>query len=217
MLRFLAGVGVGGMWPCGIALVAESWPSVARPMAAGIAGTGINVGILLVSQIGRVWSVTPETWRTLFVVGALPLLLGAACLAWLPESPAWLAARGPAKRSALGELFRPPLLRITLLGIALGTIPMVGTWGAGKWMIPWADKIGGTVHPGLKAATQGWWAIGAILGSYAGSHLAHRLGRRAAYFSISLGAAVLTSGACPAPSPSRRALAPTATALRPIR
>src|SRR4029079_3564106 len=30
-LRFLVGLGVGGMWPNGVALVAESWPNAARP------------------------------------------------------------------------------------------------------------------------------------------------------------------------------------------
>ena len=52
-LRFLVGLGVGGMWPNGVALVAESWPDAARPTVAGILGAGINVGILGLSQLGR--------------------------------------------------------------------------------------------------------------------------------------------------------------------
>ena len=42
--------------------------------------------------------------------------------------------------SPLRELFRPPLLRITVIGILLGSIPLVGAWAASKWMIPWADR-----------------------------------------------------------------------------
>jgi hypothetical protein len=60
----------------------------------------------------------------------------------------------------LRELLRPPLLRLTLLGILIGSIPMLGAWAASKWMIPWADKVGGTNEPGYKAITQGWWALG---------------------------------------------------------
>ncbi len=90
------------------------------------------------------------------------------------------------------ELFRPPLLKITLTGIMLGSIPLVGAWAASKWMIPWADQIGGVVEPDYKAMTQGWWASGAILGSFAGGQIAGLLGRRRSYFLISLGSVVLT-------------------------
>jgi MFS family permease len=69
---------------------------------------------------------------------------------------------------------------------------MIGAWAASKWMIPWADKIGGATHPGYKAITQGFWALGAVLGSFFGAHLAGMLGRRLSYFLISLGSTALT-------------------------
>jgi predicted MFS family arabinose efflux permease len=74
----------------------------------------------------------------------------------------------------------------------IGSIPMIGAWAASKWMIPWADKIGGTDAPGYKAATQGWWALGAVLGSFTGAQIAAWLGRRRAYAIISAGSAALT-------------------------
>jgi MFS family permease len=199
LLRFLTGLGVGGMWPNGVALVSECWAKVSRPMAAGIMGTAINVGILLVSQAGRAREVTPDSWRWLMAAGAVPILLGLIALFLVPESPAWRAARAPGRgagrRSApLRELFGPPLLRLTLVGIALGAIPLIGAWASSKWMIPWADKVGGTAAPGYKAATQGYWAVGAILGSFFGAHVANLLGRRVTYFLISLGSCLLTCG-----------------------
>ncbi len=84
------------------------------------------------------------------------------------------------------------MLRVTLVGIVVGSIPLVGAWAASKWMIPWADKVGGVVEPGYKAKTQGWWAAGAILGSFTGAQIAGLLGRKRSYFLISLGATVLT-------------------------
>lgn len=198
ILRFLAGVGVGGMWPNGVALVSECWADVSRPMAAGIMGTAINVGILLVSQLGRLHQVTPTSWRWLMEVGGLPIVIGLIAVVLVPESPRWCATRsaGPRKRNAtpLRELFRPPLLRLTLIGIALGAIPLIGAWASSKWMIPWADKVGGVAQPGYKAVTQGYWAVGAILGSFFGAHLANLLGRRVTYFLISLGSTLLTCG-----------------------
>ncbi|MDO8543188.1 MAG: MFS transporter [Opitutaceae bacterium] len=195
-LRFLVGLGVGGVWPNAVALVAESWPDKSRPAVAGMMGAAINAGILLLSQIAQVWSVTAVSWRWLFQLAAAPAILALVVLVFLPESPTWLASRiqpaGKKRAAPLRELFRPPLLRITLVGILLGSIPLVGAWAASKWMIPWADKIGGAVQPDYKAMTQGWWAFGAILGSLAGAQVASLVGRRLSYFLISLGSLALT-------------------------
>ncbi len=198
VLRFVVGLGVGGVWPNAVALVAEAWPDKARPVVAGLMGAAINTGILLLSQVAQLRSVTPEAWRWLFQLAAAPAMLGLATLFFVPESPAWLASRAgtatAVKKPAapLRELFRPPLLRITLVGILLGSIPLIGAWAASKWMIPWADKIGGAVQADYKALTQGWWAFGAILGSLAGAQIAALLGRRLSYFLISIGSLALT-------------------------
>jgi SHS family sialic acid transporter-like MFS transporter len=215
VLRFFVGLGVGGMWPNGVALVSECWPNVSRPMVAGIVGAGLNTGILLLSQIARIWHITPDSWRWLFGWSAVPGLLGVVALCFVPESPKWLSTRtGAAKQmvTPLRELFRPPLLRLTLLGIILGSIPMIGAWAASKWMIPWADKIGGAAQPGYKAVTQGYWALGAVLGSFCGAQLAGRVGRRLSYFLISLGSTVLTSGLFLFTAPLQPAFLPTAFA-----
>ncbi len=197
VLRFFVGLGVGGVWPNAVALVAESWPDRARPTVAGLMGAAINAGILMLSQVAQLWSVTADSWRWLFQLAAAPAALGLFVLFFLPESPTWRASRGrqvgEKKRAApLRELFQPSLLRITLVGIILGSIPLVGAWAASKWMIPWADSIGGVVQPDYKALTQGWWAFGAILGSLAGAQIASLLGRRRSYFLISLGSLALT-------------------------
>jgi MFS family permease len=108
----------------------------------------------------------------------------------LTDGPA-LPSPAPAV-SPVRELFRPPLLRLTIIGILLGSVPMVGAWAASKWMIPWADKVGGVTAAGYKAVTQGWWALGAVLGSFCGAQVAAWLGRRRAYAVISAGATALT-------------------------
>jgi MFS family permease len=213
VLRFFVGLGVGGMWPNGVVLVSECWPNTSRPVVAGVMGAGINVGILLLSQLVRYITITPESWRWIFKIAALPAVLGLLVIWLLPESPKWLAARNrrlkespsppskkpteaqrseKASKSILRELFHSPLLRLTLVGIMLASIPLVGAWAASKWMIPWADKMASATHPGYKATVQGWWALGATLGSFCGAQIAGWLGRRLSYFLISLGTTVLT-------------------------
>jgi SHS family sialic acid transporter-like MFS transporter len=213
VLRFFVGLGIGGMWPNGVALVSECWPNVSRPMVAGIVGAGLNTGILLLSQIARIWHITPDSWRWLFGWSAVPGLLGVVALGFVPESPRWLSTRATAAQrtvTPLRELFRPPLLSLTLLGIMLGSVPMIGAWAASKWMIPWADKIGGAAQPGYKALTQGYWALGAVLGSFFGAQLAGMLGRRLSYFLISLGSTTLTSGLFLFTAPLQSAFLPMA-------
>lgn len=202
VLRFCVGLGVGGMWPNGVVLVSECWPKASRPVVAGIMGAGINAGILLLSQIARIWPITPDSWRWIFQLAAVPALLGVVMLVALPESPTWLSNRNrkrteePSGRrhtpSPLRELMRPPLLQLTLIGIMLASIPLVGAWAASKWMIPWADTLAGAAHPGYKAQVQGWWALGATIGSFIGAPIAAWLGRKLSYFLISLGTTVLT-------------------------
>lgn len=193
-LRFLVGLGVGGLWPNGIALVSECWSGASRPLVSGTMMAGLNAGILLLSQLARQWPVTPESWRWLFQFAGVPALLGLLVLAALPESPRWLASRGATRSpvTPLRELFQPGLLRFTLVGALISSIPMIGAWSASKWMIPWADKVAGAADTGYKAATQGWWALGAVLGSFAGAQLASRLGRRTSYALISLATVLVT-------------------------
>jgi SHS family sialic acid transporter-like MFS transporter len=194
ILRFLVGLGVGGMWPNGMALVAECWPAASRPLVSGTMSAALNAGILLLSQLARIWPITPDSWRWLFLLAGIPAALGVVVLAFLPESPTWLASRESAKRPPppVSELFQPDLLRITLLAIVLASIPLVGAWSASKWMIPWADQVAGTANAPYKAATQGWWALGATIGSFTGAQLASLLGRRLSYLLISLGSTLLT-------------------------
>ena len=151
VLRFLVGLGVGGMWPNGMALVAESWPGASKPLVSGVMSAGLNAGILLLSQLARLWPITPDSWRWIFQLSGVPALLGIVVLVALPESPAWLESRGSSriKPTPLRDLFRPSLLRVTLGAIVISAIPMAGAWAASKWMIPWADSVAGASNTEL--------------------------------------------------------------------
>lgn len=194
VLRFFVGLGVGGVWPNGVALVAECWPNASRPTVAGILGAGINVGILGLSLLGQVRPITADSWRWIFAIAALPAVLGLIVLAMLPESPKWLASHYQAKLPSppLSELFRGDLLRRSIVGILLASVPLIGAWAGSKWMIPWAASIGGEAHPHYKSTTQFCWALGATFGGLLGAPLAGWLGRKLSYFLISVGATLAT-------------------------
>jgi MFS family permease len=190
VLRFVSGLGVGGMWPAGVSLASEAWSDVSRPTLSGLIGASANFGIMLMSGIAMVKNVQPDSWRWIFAVATLPAALGVIVACIVPESPGWLAARAhpasPAQAMPLWTIFRPPLLRLTLLGIALGAIPLLGGWGVTSWLIPWSDHVLGAVSPGAKAVTAILRSTGGAFGSLIGGWLANLCGRRTAYFFISL-------------------------------
>lgn len=195
-LRFASAMGVGGMWPTGVALASEAWDDVSRPMLSGLIGTAANVGIVLMGLVGYFLPITVTSWRWIMLVAAVPVFLGVLVLAVVPESPAWLSSREKRRAQGapqiLGDLFRPPLLKLTLLGIALGAIPLLGGWGVTAWLIPWSDQILGAVDPKAKALTSIMRAGGGSIGSLLGGWIASLCGRRLTYFMISL-LTVLTS------------------------
>ncbi|MFN0051433.1 MAG: MFS transporter [Planctomycetales bacterium] len=190
VLRFLSALGVGGMWPSGVSLASEAWSDVSRPFLSGLIGMSANLGIVLMGVIGMIYDIKPESWRWLLLIAATPALLGVGVWFVVPESPGWLAAqRRPNSRAEalpLLAVFRPPLLRLTLLGIALGAIPLLGGWGVTAWLIPWTDQVLGAADPTAKALTSIMRAAGGSLGSLLGGWLANQMGRRLTYFLISL-------------------------------
>ncbi|MFN0199324.1 MAG: MFS transporter, partial [Planctomycetaceae bacterium] len=196
VLRFLSAMGVGGMWPNGVALASEAWSDASRPMLSGLIGASANFGIVAVGIVGYYWTVTPDSWRWLLLVVASPFLLGVWVLMFVPESPQWLAVRAKGqlesltsqKKSSMGvaEVFRPPLLKLTLIGIGLGAIPLLGGWGVTGWFIPWTDSVFGLSDQSAKALTSIQRAGGGALGSLLGGYLANLFGRRTVYFFISL-------------------------------
>ncbi len=219
---FLACMGVGGMWPNGVALVAEAWSSLSRTASAGIIGAAANIGIFVMSSLMMYYppvpsgmgesvpammrSVTnvsaitwqakvtpiPTDWRWVMVVTAMPAVLGLFSLIAVPESPLWLASRRKSEGQARGlertrEIFQPPYLWITLIGIALATIPIIGGWGSADWMVQWADRAGDT-NPSLKADVNRARAFTGIVGSLLGGWIASVVGRKLTYFLTSLAA-----------------------------
>lgn len=197
VLRFLVGLGVGGVWPNGVSLVAEYWPQVSKPMVSGILGAAINLGILGLSQVARLHPITPDSWRWLFLWCGAPIVLGLYVSKFMPESPQWSISKSAGhagSRTDSKSGARTGDLRTLLTAILLGTIPLVGAWAASKWMIPWADAVASATRPGYKAVAQGYWAVGACLGGFAGAIVAGRMGPRLSYALFGLLAMVFTSG-----------------------
>jgi len=190
-VRAISSLGMGGQWALGVALIMECWPEKWRPLLAGVMGAASNVGILMVSVVARARAVTPQSWRWMLFLAALPAFLVVFVILFTPESDRWRAASKRSTQSPLREVFGPIMRRRTLLGIAFASIALIGTWGSVQWMPLWADKMAGVGHPAAKATTQILLAFGAIVGSVAAPLVGARFGRRPAYFFLCLMSLVL--------------------------
>ena len=102
VVRFLAGIGLGGAMPNAAALAVEYVPRAARPMAVTLTIVCVPLGGMLAGILGM-RALPALGWRTLFVAGGVIPIAGALLLRKvLPESPRFLA-RHPER---FGELAR---------------------------------------------------------------------------------------------------------------
>lgn len=97
VLRFVAGLGLGAMFPLPYTLLTELSPKHARGRVAGILDGFLSVGYFLAPLAASVaialWG-SASGWRPLFWAGGLGLLLAWLLARHLPESPRWLELHG---------------------------------------------------------------------------------------------------------------------------
>jgi len=186
-LRFIASMGMGGQWSLGVALVVECWPGLTRPLLAGVIGAAANVGFLMISVLGWVFPVHPESWRWIMLAGASPAVLVFFIVLFVPESERWKAAvKKTPSQSPIREIFAGDLRPKTLIAIALAAIALLGTWGSVQWVPYWVDKTLMPGDPSAKALTQIWSSVGAIIGCLIAPLSGGRWGRRPVYFAMCL-------------------------------
>ena len=143
LYRFLTGLGIGGEFAAGAALIAEILPAKVRPYALGLMQATAVLGTLLGTLCSLFIEVTAtyagvDGWRLLFVIGALPALVLIPLRMNVRESDAWLATREQARRGHLTlggfrVLFKLPWRRASLVGITLGFSGQLGIWAIGTW------------------------------------------------------------------------------------
>jgi MFS family permease len=205
-LRFLAALGMGGEWALGVALVMEIWPARARPLMAGLIGAASNVGFLLIAVmglgltkvIGELGALLrdlhlPEPWvkallggggwRILLFLGAMPALLTLVIRLFVPESRRWQRAARGAPKNRIADVFKGGLARTTLLGIGLGAVALLGTWGSVQWIPAWADRLSNKM-PEAKSYAQICSGGGAIVFCILAALMAQWSNRRWTYFGM---------------------------------
>jgi AAHS family 4-hydroxybenzoate transporter-like MFS transporter len=93
VLRFFAGIGIGGIFPNIIALNAEFAPKRLRATMIILMFTGVTFGGVLPGLVS-VWLVPSYGWQVLFFLGGvLPIAISVAVQRWMPESIKFLVLK----------------------------------------------------------------------------------------------------------------------------
>lgn len=203
LYRFLTGMGVGGEFAVGVALVAETMPDRARPYALSLLQALSAIGNISAAVIGMTMGELKEhglvesVWRPMFLVGAVPALLALVIRRKLREPERWQqASHEDAIAQKLGsyrELFGDPRWRHhALVGLGLAFSGIVGLWAVGFFTF---DLVGNVLRGvfvaqemptnRVDAEVAKWKAIasmmmniGAAFGMYSFAVLAQRIGRK---------------------------------------
>jgi MFS family permease len=97
VFRFVLGLGMGGEWTAGAALVAETWPPEHRGKALGLMQSAWAIGEMVAA--GVVAAILPAFgWRAVFFAGVLPALFVLWIRRGVEEPEIWRA--GAARRAA---------------------------------------------------------------------------------------------------------------------
>ncbi len=187
-MRFLTGLGIGGEWAAGTALVAEAFPDKARAPASSLLQTAAAIGPILAALANQ--GLAHVSWRALFLVGVAPAAIAIVARLSLKEPP---RPELKADKSPLATVFGDPKLRRNaLVALALG---FAGIAGAGTVTF-WLPNLVQAASQGLSAAALAdrksfatyTVHIGTFLGVLLFPWLCERFGRKrsfAAFFILS--------------------------------
>ena len=222
LYRFLTGLGVGGEFAVGVALVAEVFPDRARPNALGWLQASSALGNMTAALVAMLFGVLEKmgtgliAWRAMFIIGTLPALLAILIRSRLKEPEKWKAVAraeemAPAPEKKLGsvsELFgNPRWRRNAIVGMILGFSGIVGLWGIGFFSFELvravfkprlvAEGLSPTEVEGqltwLAGLTSLFQNLGGFFGVYAFTKVTVRMGRKPAFAIAFLLAAGATS------------------------
>jgi MFS family permease len=193
VFRILLGLGMGGEWATGVALVSETFPARHRGKALAFVQSSWAIGYALAAAVNLVvmplWG-----WRGVFFVGVLPALFTIWVRQKVEEPELW--KRTPAaERGRIGALFVPGLAQVTVFIILMNACTLFGWWGLNLWVPAYLNLPVERGGIGLSSAAMSWFVIAMQVGMWFGyisfGYIADAIGRKPAYITFVATASVL--------------------------
>ncbi|GGJ45425.1 MULTISPECIES: MFS transporter [Virgibacillus] len=184
--RFIAGLGAGGEYGIGMALVAEAWPKNKQGRASSYVSLGAQYGVILAALLSAM--ILPAFgWRALFFVGLVPVIFAFVVRRNLDESPEWVAAQKQKKldnrkeKGRLIQLFDTPRATATTISLAImATVQIAGYNGLMIWLPSMLQQ-----SQGLSVSSSAIWTVataaGMIIGMLTFGRFMDRFGVKLSY------------------------------------
>jgi len=194
-LRVFLGIGMGGVWASGAALVSESWPSASRGRALGFMQSGWAIGYAAAVLVAG--AVQPRFgWRAVFAIGILPALLSLWVQRRVREPEIWTrTSRGAAQPAGFAALFRSGIARLTIVLTLMNTCTLFAWWGFNLWLPSYLKSSPAQGGAGLSGASTTWFLFVMQAGMWVGyvtfGFVSDRIGRKKSYVIYLLTAAAL--------------------------
>ncbi|MET0216110.1 MAG: MFS transporter [Vicinamibacterales bacterium] len=195
IFRILLGIGMGGEWASGAALVSETWPARDRGKALGLMQSAWAVGYGLAALVTMI--VLPRWgWRMVFFIGVLPALLTVWVRRYVREPELWLRRRETTReRARLGDVFRDGRAGVTAAVTAMNACTLFAWWGFNLWLPGFLSAAPAAGGIGLSATGMSWFIIAMQVGMWFGyitfGYVSDVIGRKRAYIGYLVTAGVL--------------------------
>lgn len=185
LVRFLAGIGLGGVMPLAAAFTTEFSPRDRSAVAYVIMQSGYPVGGVAASLLAK-WIIPELSWHWMYLVAALPLVtVLPAAWKWLPESveekavAASSSTRGQRRsssRDGLRALFAPGMRSTTVMFWVMSFCSLLFVYGANTWLPTLMQDAGRGFSSSLNFLL--CFNLGAIVGGIAAGVAADRWGSK---------------------------------------
>ena len=190
--RTIAGVGLGGEFGIGMALVAEAWPASKRARASSYVGLGWQLGVLAAAVFTPI--LLPIIgWRGMFAVGIFPAVAAFFIRQSLHEPDVFIekVEKAPEHKNALGLLVKDvETTKLSIGMVILCSVQNFGYYGVMIWLPNYlASRFGFSL---TQSAV--WTSVtiaGMAVGIFAFGHIADRIGRRPTFFAYMLMAGIM--------------------------
>ncbi len=195
LFRIALGVGMGGEWATGVALVSETFPARHRGKALAFVQSAWALGYGLAALVNLV--VMPRWgWRGVFLAGIAPALFTLWIRRNLEEPEAW--RRTPShERGQVGALFTADRARVTVAIIAMNAATLFGWWGLNSWIPAYLNLGAERGGIGLPSETMSLFVLAMQVGMWLGyvsfGYVADAFGRKRTYVAFLVLASLLLS------------------------
>jgi MFS family permease len=193
VFRVLLGIGMGGEWATGVALVSETFPARHRGKALAFVQSSWAIGYGLAALVNLIvmplWG-----WRGVFFVGVLPALFTLWIRRNVEEPKMWRSAE-KTERGRFSALFKPGIARVTVAIALMNSCCLFAWWGLNAWVPAYLRLPADRGGIGLSSSAMSLFVIAMQVGMWFGyvsfGFIADAIGRKRTYVLYVLGAAIL--------------------------